>query len=79
MAYLELNVATDQIGYSNQYVLLDTDDSSLTDIKGVEIENGVTDMENGSPVYFNLNGMRLNGVPSKKGIYIMNGKKIYVK
>lgn len=28
---------------------------------------------------FTLSGVKLNGVPSKKGIYIMNGKKVFIK
>lgn len=30
-------------------------------------------------VFYNLSGQRLNGVPTKGGIYIVNGKKIVVK
>ena len=30
-------------------------------------------------VYYNLNGQKLNGKPTKSGLYIMNGKKILVK
>ncbi len=30
-------------------------------------------------VYYNLNGQRLNGTPSQAGIYIVNGKKVFIK
>ena len=30
-------------------------------------------------VYYNINGQKLNGIPTQKGIYICNGKKFYVK
>ena len=30
-------------------------------------------------VYYTLTGMRLNGKPTVKGIYVCNGKKVYVK
>ena len=34
---------------------------------------------NGKTIYYNLNGQRLNGQPSKGGIYIVNGKKVILK
>ena len=30
-------------------------------------------------VYYNLNGQKLNGKPTKGGLYIVNGKKVLVK
>ena len=30
-------------------------------------------------VYFSIDGTRIEGKPTKKGIYICNGKKVYVK
>ena len=29
--------------------------------------------------WYDLNGRKLNGMPTKKGMYIMNGKKVVVK
>ena len=29
--------------------------------------------------YFNLNGQKMNGVPTQRGIYIVNGKKVSIK
>jgi hypothetical protein len=29
--------------------------------------------------WYDLNGRKLNGMPTKKGIYILNGKKVIVK
>ncbi|UKK59900.1 hypothetical protein L6470_02510 [Prevotella communis] len=39
------------------------------------IENGKLTIDN----WYDLNGRKLNGMPTKKGIYIMNGKKVVVK
>jgi hypothetical protein len=30
-------------------------------------------------VFYNLNGQKLNGLPTKSGLYIMNGKKVIIK
>lgn len=30
-------------------------------------------------IYYNMNGQQLNGHPTRRGLYVVNGKKIYVK
>ena len=39
------------------------------------IENGQLTIDN----WYDLNGRKLNAMPTKKGVYIMNGKKVVVK
>ena len=39
--------------------------------------NGQWPMVNGT--WYDLNGRKLNAIPTKKGVYIMNGKKVVVK
>ena len=39
------------------------------------IENGQLTIDN----WYDLNGRKLNGMPTKKGIYILNGRKVVVK
>jgi len=39
------------------------------------IDNGERTIDN----WYDLNGRKLNAVPTKKGVYIMNGKKVVVK
>ena len=46
------------------------------DLTGVEL---VQNMVPKADVYYNLNGQQLNGQPSRQGLYIVNGKKMYVK
>ena len=41
------------------------------------IDNGQLTIDNGD--WYDLNGRKLNGMPTKKGVYIMNGKKVVVK
>ena len=43
-----------------------------------ELDEGETD-EEANAVWYNLNGQKLNGKPSARGIYIRNGKKVFVK
>ena len=45
---------------------------------GIEaMDNGQWSMDNGQ--WYDLNGRRLQGKPTKKGVYIQNGKKVVVK
>ena len=46
-------------------------------IKSVENEQTAESLETGN--WFTLDGRRLNGKPTKKGIYIVNGKKVIIK
>jgi hypothetical protein len=39
------------------------------------IDNGQLTIDN----WYDLNGRKLNGMPTKKGVYIMNGRKVVVK
>ena len=43
---------------------------------------GVRSIDNGQLIidnWYDLNGRKLNGMPTKKGVYILNGKKVVVK
>ena len=40
---------------------------------------GTIEFVEGNSSYYNMNGQRLNGKPSKSGIYIVNGKKVVLK
>ena len=52
-------------------------DSDATGVESVELrtENG----EFATAAWYDLNGRKLQGMPTKKGIYIVNGKKVIVK
>ena len=52
-------------------------DGTTTAIKGVEIEN-VNSLKNAEG-WYNLNGMKLMGAPTQKGVYIQKGKKVIIK
>ena len=42
-----------------------------------EMVNGQSSMVNGT--WYDLNGRKLDAVPTKKGVYILNGRKVVVK
>ena len=54
-------------------VFADGDENQSVGIVANETES------TGNGNYYNLNGRRLNGEPSRHGLYIVNGKKMYVK
>ena len=66
---------------STKIVFEDTDfdySSDVTTPTGIENLENVT-VTVGDGHYYNLNGVRVNGIPTQKGIYIRNGKKIVVR
>jgi hypothetical protein len=54
-------------------------DEGETVITGIEEAGVVFEDEEANAVWYNLNGQKLNGKPSARGIYIRNGKKVFVK
>ena len=51
-------------------------DGTVTSIKTV---SGVESRELNAEGWYTLGGMKLNGAPSQKGVYINNGKKVVIK
>lgn len=68
-AYLQ--VPTRLIGNDAKFISMEFDD----DVTAI---SGITTQEETAP-YYDLQGVRHEGKPSKQGIYIMNGKKVVVK
>ena len=64
---------------SRSYTLVFEDDESVepTDIESVFLDTSMMKVDNN--VYYSLSGQRVNGKPTKGGLYICNGKKIIVK
>lgn len=52
-------------------------DGTVTAIKSINAENLNKNMSREG--WYNLNGVKLQGAPTQKGIYIQNGKKVVVK
>ncbi len=68
-AYLQ--VPTRLIGNDAKFIRMEFDD----DVTAI---GGITTQEEAAP-YYDLQGVRHEGKPTKQGIYIMNGKKVVVK
>ncbi|MBQ8463852.1 MAG: hypothetical protein IJ544_07045 [Prevotella sp.] len=53
-------------------------DGTVTAIKGISTDN-VNSAKQNVEGWYNLNGVKMQGAPTQKGVYINNGKKIVVK
>lgn len=69
-----LPVATSQSNGINKFNLVW--DDNLNGIDDTIITNTAVVNDN---VFYNLNGQKIDGVPTQRGLYIFNGKKIVVK
>lgn len=75
------HVSASAASTSAKIIFEDTDfdySSDVTTPTGIENLENVT-VTVGDGHYYNLNGVRVNGIPTQKGIYIRNGKKIVVR
>ena len=60
------------------FIFEDIDDEEDTGVvTGIQDMQAVPDYDNA--VWYNVNGQKLDGRPTKSGIYIMNGHKMYIK
>ena len=70
IAYFKLNTAN-----GNARILIDEPDGSTTVINAVTAET----MNVQADGWYTLNGVKLQSIPTQKGIYINNGKKVVIK
>ena len=72
----DVNAATiylkPELAISNAYLSVHNSASGI-DYAPITLDNAP------SGVYYTLDGMKLNGKPSKRGVYVVNGKKVVVK
>lgn len=59
-------------------IYIDLEDFNADD-EATPVTNAVAEKEQEQDVYYTLSGIRLNGVPTTKGVYICNGKKVNIK
>ena len=72
-----LPVSISQGGNAPMFTFVFTDDEETTGIDETIAAIGEENDENTS--YFNLNGQKMKGMPTQRGIYIVNGKKVVKK
>ncbi len=66
-------------GYAKNVIFMDLDDFE-EEMDGVATEIDIVEVDaQDNETWYTLEGIRLNGRPVAKGIYLRNGKKIYVK
>lgn len=58
------------------YYFFDWDDDVAT---GIDAAQSELNEQGEQGEYFNLSGQKINGKPAQKGIYVKNGKKVFVK
>ena len=77
-----LNVPTSEIKSfsANSCISFVVGDEIVDGIEQIELAGDLSEELNSENAeYYSLSGQKLNGKPSQKGIYICNGKKVYVK
>ena len=70
ISYFKLNPSA-----QNARILIDEPDGTTTVINAITAESMNVQAEG----WYTLNGVKLQGVPTEKGIYINNGKKVVIK
>ena len=72
-AYLPADVV--KSASAPQLIIVFDDNGNMTAIK--DVRGKVENVRN--QVWYDLSGRKLNGMPSKKGLYIINGEKVVIK
>ncbi len=74
-AYLDLSA----IPFETQSITFYAEelDGSVTAIKSISTNNSSANQN--AEGWYNLNGVKMQGVPTQKGVYINNGKKVVIK
>ncbi len=83
-AYLNLDNVTSSTAKLVLFSFFDDEEEDIHNGITTGIEDATLLMDNGqwtldNAEWYNLNGQKLNGMPSSSGLYIVNGKKVLVK
>lgn len=62
---------------ANMHIMIAPTGESEDSVIGIEVSDD--SLGGSNAVYYNLNGQKLDGMPTTGGIYIVNGKKVVVK
>ena len=76
-AYLQLPTSSvkNPTNHAKFMLIFDDEENNVA----TSIDDIFGGFENENNVWYNLNGQKLNGKPQKRGLYIVNGKKVSVK
>ena len=74
-AYIDLSNMDPEKAREATFIMEEIDGSTTT-IKSANIDD-VKSL--GAEGWYNLNGMKMNGAPAQKGVFIQNGKKVVIK
>ena len=72
-AYLQIPTSEVANSAGANYVWIEYEEETT----GIEENLSTSDMTN--CVWYSLNGQKLNGKPSRKGVYVINGRKVVIK
>ena len=83
-AYLNLDNVTSSSAKLVLFSFFDDEEEDIHNGITTGIEDATHQMDNGqwtmdNAEWYNLNGQKLNGMPSSSGLYIVNGKKVLIK
>ena len=76
--YIDMSAqGLDPMAAARSIFVMEEIDGTKTAIKAIDMDSNNV-ISNGEG-WYNLNGMKMQGAPSQKGVYIQNGKKVVVK
>ena len=74
-AYFQLNDPSAQV----KAFVLNFGEGDDTETGIVSMDNGKWAMDNEAGAWYTINGRRIHGKPTQRGIYINNGRKVVIK
>ena len=77
-AYIDLTEATDPNAAREVTFTMEEIDGSTTTIRNISVDTA-SKLKNATEGWYTIDGIRLQGAPTEKGIYINNGKKVVLK
>ena len=77
-AYIDLTEATDPNAAREVTFTMEEIDGSTTTIRNISVDTA-SELKNATEGWYTIDGIRLQGAPTEKGIYINNGKKVVLK
>ena len=74
---VESKFGNPNVSYAREMHFFDGEEEETTGI--ISIENGKLRIDNSSDAWYTIDGVKLDGKPHAKGVYIQNGRKVIIK